>query len=97
MNLSRINVQKYAERPAMAKALCDYMLHVEHAPKRAAELAAAATAAAKFKAPRPDPPIALFAATILGECARVCVCVHACAKARLVVVVAGLVVEGAAG
>lgn len=97
MNLSRINVQKYAERPAMAKALCDYMLHVEHAPKRAAELAAAATAAAKFKAPRPDPPIALFAATILGECACVCVCVHACAKARLVVVVAGLVVEGAAG
>ena len=31
------------------QALCDYMLHVEHAPKRAAELAAAATSFVKFK------------------------------------------------
>ncbi|KAJ1480123.1 hypothetical protein T484DRAFT_1811718 [Baffinella frigidus] len=49
ININKVNVQKYAERPAMCKALCDYMLHVEHAPKRAAELAAAATTFAKFK------------------------------------------------
>jgi hypothetical protein len=94
VNLSRINVQKYAERPAMAKALCDYMLHVEHAPKRAAELAAAATAAAKFKAP---PPTLQLLFLLQLSWLSVCVCAHACAKARLVVVVAGLVVEGAAG
>jgi len=43
VNLERINMQKYAARPAMAKALCDYIFHVEHNPKKAVELCAAAT------------------------------------------------------
>ena len=40
---------KYAARPAMAKALCDYIFHVEHNPKKAVELCAAATQVSKFK------------------------------------------------
>ena len=49
VNLERINMQKYAARPAMAKALCDYIFHVEHNPKKAVELCAAATQVANFK------------------------------------------------
>ena len=33
----------------MAKALCDYIFHVEHNPKKAVELCAAATQVSKFK------------------------------------------------
>jgi len=49
VNLERINVQKYAARPAMAKALCDYIFHVAANPKKAVELCAAATQVAQFK------------------------------------------------
>ena len=49
VNLERINMQKYAARPAMAKALCDYIFHVEHNAKKAVELCAAATQVANFK------------------------------------------------
>ena len=49
VNLERINMQKYAARPAMAKALCDYIFHVEHNPKKAVELCAAATQVSNFK------------------------------------------------
>eukprot|EP00758_Cryptobia_borreli_P001745 Tbor_TRINITY_DN2498_c0_g1::TRINITY_DN2498_c0_g1_i1::g.2664::m.2664/K16781/TTC8, BBS8; tetratricopeptide repeat protein 8 len=38
INLSRMDFKKYAERPALGKALCDYILYVEHDPKRAMEL-----------------------------------------------------------
>jgi len=49
VNLDKINVHKYAERPAMSKALCDYILYVEHQPKKAIELGAAATQRASFR------------------------------------------------
>ena len=49
VNLERINMQKYAARPAMAKALCDYIFHVEHNPKKAVELCAAATQVSLYK------------------------------------------------
>jgi len=49
VNLERINMQKYAARPAMAKALCDYIFHVAANPKKAVELCAAATQVAQYK------------------------------------------------
>jgi len=49
INLDRVNVNKYAERPAMSRALCDYILYVEHVPKKAVELCAAATQKVSFK------------------------------------------------
>jgi len=45
---ARLDLRKYAEKPALAKALAMYLLHVEHNPKRALELAALATEAASF-------------------------------------------------
>ncbi|EKX55519.1 hypothetical protein GUITHDRAFT_156789 [Guillardia theta CCMP2712] len=48
VNLEKLNMQKYAERPSLAKALCDYMLSVEHNPRKAVELGAAATSAVNF-------------------------------------------------
>jgi len=49
VNLERLNLQKYAERPSLAKALCDYILFAEHKPRKALELCAAATQVQHFK------------------------------------------------
>jgi len=49
INLDKLDLRKYAARPCLARALCDYMLHHEHNPKRALELCAHATASNKFE------------------------------------------------
>ncbi len=49
INLDKLDLRKYAARPCLAQALCDYMLHHEHNPKRALELCAHATASNKFE------------------------------------------------
>ncbi len=49
INLDKLDLRKYAARPCLARALCDYMLHHEHNPKRALELCAYATASNKFE------------------------------------------------
>ncbi len=53
-----LSCRKYAARPALARALCDYLIYVEHNMRRALELAALCTQAAEFKA-RP-PPACLY-------------------------------------
>jgi tetratricopeptide repeat protein 8 len=45
----RLDLRKYAARPALGKALCDYILYVDHNPKRAMELCALATVAAGYR------------------------------------------------
>lgn len=45
---ARLNVDKYAGRQAEAKALTDYLLYVLQQPKKALDLAAAATTKAKY-------------------------------------------------
>mmetsp|Transcript_6828 Transcript_6828/g.11284 ORF Transcript_6828/g.11284 Transcript_6828/m.11284 type:complete len:517 (-) Transcript_6828:220-1770(-) len=47
----RVNVSKYARRPAMAKALTDFLVYSAHTPKKALELCAEATKVAEFKDP----------------------------------------------
>ncbi len=44
----RLDLRKYAARPALGKALCDYLLYVDHNPRRAMELCALATVAAGY-------------------------------------------------
>jgi tetratricopeptide repeat protein 8 len=44
----RLDMRKYAGRPALGKALCDYLLYVDHNPKKALELCAAATVASGY-------------------------------------------------
>lgn len=39
----RLDFRKYAARPALGKALCDYLLYVNHNPRQALELASLAT------------------------------------------------------
>ena len=46
--LDRLDLKRYGARPAIAKALCEYILHVEHNPRKGMELAAAATVAAGY-------------------------------------------------
>ncbi|CAM9501407.1 unnamed protein product [Chrysoparadoxa australica] len=45
----RLDLRKYAERPALAMALVDYLLYVERNPRKALELAAHATVASSYK------------------------------------------------
>ena len=42
-------MRKYASRPALAKVLVDYLLLVEHNPRRALELCSEATQQAEYK------------------------------------------------
>lgn len=49
INLDKFDFNKYAQRPALAKVLMDYILYFEHTPKRALDLGAASTQAAEFK------------------------------------------------
>jgi len=44
----RLDLRKYASRPALGKALCDYLLYVDHNPKRAMELCALGTVSAEY-------------------------------------------------
>ena len=48
IDVDRLDLKRYAARPPLAKALCDFLLRVEHNPKKALELAAAATVVAGF-------------------------------------------------
>jgi hypothetical protein len=41
--LERLDLRKYASRPALARVLLDYMLYAEHDVRRATELAGLAT------------------------------------------------------
>ena len=49
INVERLDLRKYAARPAIAKALCDYLLYHDHNPKAALELAAEATVRCEYK------------------------------------------------
>lgn len=43
INVAKLDLKKYAKRPALAKALFLYLLHVDEQPVKALELAARAT------------------------------------------------------
>jgi tetratricopeptide repeat protein 8 len=43
IDVQRLDLRKYANRPELAKALCDYLLYHDNNPRKAVELAAAAT------------------------------------------------------
>ncbi|MEE6494296.1 hypothetical protein FKM82_017084 [Ascaphus truei] len=49
INLSRLNLAKYAQEPSLAKTLFEYIFHHENDVKNALELAALATDHAQFK------------------------------------------------
>ncbi|NXL84802.1 TTC8 protein, partial [Alectura lathami] len=49
INLSRLNLAKYAQKPELAKALFEYIFHHENDVKNALDLAALATEHAQFK------------------------------------------------
>ncbi|GMF64486.1 unnamed protein product [Phytophthora lilii] len=49
IDVNRLDFKRYAKRPAIAKALVDYLLYCEHNPRKALELAAEATVAADYK------------------------------------------------
>eukprot|EP01013_Petalomonas_cantuscygni_P030709 TRINITY_DN56749_c0_g1_i1.p1 TRINITY_DN56749_c0_g1~~TRINITY_DN56749_c0_g1_i1.p1 ORF type:complete len:566 (+),score=86.17 TRINITY_DN56749_c0_g1_i1:128-1699(+) len=48
LDVERLEVRKYAHRPTVAKAICDYMIFVAGNVRKALELAAAASEASKF-------------------------------------------------
>jgi tetratricopeptide repeat protein 8 len=48
IDASRMDFKKYAQRPSLARALCDYILYVDHNPRRALELCNECTQAAGF-------------------------------------------------
>ena len=49
INIERLDLKKYAQRPALAKILCDYIIYQLHNPRKALELASLATVAADYK------------------------------------------------
>ena len=49
VDVSRLNTKKYAREPGLAIILVDYLLYVEHNPKKALELCAEATKECDFK------------------------------------------------
>lgn len=49
INAERLDMKKYAQRPAMAKALVEYLLYHDHNPRRALELCAEATQERDFQ------------------------------------------------
>lgn len=49
INVDKLDLRKYATRPALAKVLCDYILYHDHNPKKALELCALATVHAEYK------------------------------------------------
>eukprot|EP00744_Colponema_vietnamica_P015647 GILI01021941.1.p1 GENE.GILI01021941.1~~GILI01021941.1.p1 ORF type:complete len:520 (-),score=157.53 GILI01021941.1:66-1583(-) len=49
IHVDKLDLKKYAQRPAIAKALVDYILYYDHNPKKALELAAEATVACNYE------------------------------------------------
>eukprot|EP00657_Telonema_sp_P-1_P006848 TRINITY_DN2630_c0_g1_i1.p1 TRINITY_DN2630_c0_g1~~TRINITY_DN2630_c0_g1_i1.p1 ORF type:complete len:259 (+),score=75.39 TRINITY_DN2630_c0_g1_i1:118-894(+) len=49
INVDKLDLRKYATRPALAKVLCDYSLYHDHNPRKALELCALATVHAEYK------------------------------------------------
>jgi len=49
VDVPRLNIKKYASKTGIAMQLADYLLYVEHNPRKALELCAEATQAAEFK------------------------------------------------
>ena len=49
INVDKLDLRKYAARPALARALCDYILYHDRNPKKAVELASLATVACGFE------------------------------------------------
>jgi tetratricopeptide repeat protein 8 len=43
INVDRLDLRKYASRPTLARALCDYIIYNDHNMKKALELCALAT------------------------------------------------------
>jgi len=43
INVDRLDLRKYASRPMLARALCDYIVYNDHNMKKALELCALAT------------------------------------------------------
>lgn len=48
VDVEGLDMRKYARRPTLARALCDYLLYHEHNPRKALELCAEATVASEF-------------------------------------------------
>mmetsp|Transcript_21676 Transcript_21676/g.35870 ORF Transcript_21676/g.35870 Transcript_21676/m.35870 type:complete len:504 (-) Transcript_21676:149-1660(-) len=49
INVEKLDLRKYAARPALAKVLFEYIVHVDHNARKALELAAFATQIAEYK------------------------------------------------
>jgi len=49
INVERLDMKKYARRPALAKVLMDFIIYHDHNPKKGLELAAEATKVSEFK------------------------------------------------
>ncbi len=49
INVDRLDLAKYARRPAIAKVLCDYLLYHDHNPQKALDLASKATVVEDYK------------------------------------------------
>ena len=49
VDLEKLDLRKYAARPALTRALCDYMLYHDRNPRKAVELCSLATTRASFK------------------------------------------------
>ena len=49
VDLDKLDLRKYAQRPALARALCDYCLYHDRNPRKAVVLASLATVNANFK------------------------------------------------
>merc|ERR1711990_1258312 len=49
INVDKLDLRKYATRPALAKVLCDYIIYHDHNPRKALELAALATQHVEYK------------------------------------------------
>jgi tetratricopeptide repeat protein 8 len=43
INIDKLDLRKYASRPALARVLCDFILYHDHNPKKGLELCALAT------------------------------------------------------
>ena len=46
--VDKLNLKNIAKKNSISRALCDYLLYVEHNPKKALELAAEATVLANY-------------------------------------------------
>lgn len=49
VDVEKLDLKRYARRPALAKVLCDYLLYHDHNPKKALALAAVATQHCRYE------------------------------------------------